>query len=68
MASNEEIYNAIEVAASEKIQDPMRLEVFLINAYNAYRRNDREALIRYLHRVRPPVRGGGYIYHISYYR
>lgn len=58
MPTNEEIYNAIEEYASQKITDPMRLEAFLTNAYNAYRRGDTQALYRYLQRVRPPVRGG----------
>lgn len=58
MPSNREIYDSIVFYATQKIQDPMRLEAFLTNAYNALLRNDTDVLLRYLQRVRPPVQGG----------
>ena len=56
--TNEEIYTMIEQYAERKIPDVMRRTAFLTNAYTAYRTNNRQALLRYLQRVRPPVQGG----------
>ena len=53
-----QIYERIEYHANQKITDPMRREAFLMNAQRYLHQGNREILLRYLARVRPPVQGG----------
>lgn len=53
-----QIYEMIEYHATRKITDEMRRNAFLMNAQRALHQGNREILLRYLARVRPPVQGG----------